>query len=89
MEVEVEPHSFFNSDINVHIHAMATQLPEWLLGRSFGGTQSGPGRCIVAPKLCSANHKGTATICQGIRGYVFVMAALEFTYYLIKWVTFC
>ena len=38
--------------INVHIHALATKLPEWLLGRSFGCTQSGPRRYRVVPKLC-------------------------------------
>jgi hypothetical protein len=33
-------------------------------------------------KVCSADHKGSATSSQGIRGYISVMATLKFTYFL-------
>jgi hypothetical protein len=37
----------------------------------------------VVPKLCSADHKGSVTSSQGIRGYISVMAAIKFTYFLL------
>ena len=32
----------------------------------------------VVPKFCSADHRGNATSSQGIRGYISVMATLNF-----------
>jgi len=32
----------------------------------------------VVPKVCSADPKGSATISQGIHGYISVMATLKF-----------
>ena len=38
----------------------------------------------VVPKVRFADPKGFATSSQGIRGYISVMAALKFTYFIIK-----
>jgi len=37
---------------------------------------------VVVLKVGSANPKGSATSSQGIRGYIFVMIILKFTYFL-------
>jgi len=37
---------------------------------------------LVVRKVCSAGTKGSVTSCQGIRGYICVMAALAFPYFL-------
>jgi hypothetical protein len=45
--------------------------------------QLGPPRCwdiLVAPKVCSADPKKSATSSQGIRGHMCVMAAFNFPY---------
>jgi hypothetical protein len=42
----------------------------------------------VIPKLCSVDPKGSATTYQEIRGYISVMTALKFTYFLIKCIVF-
>jgi hypothetical protein len=41
-------------------------------------------RCVNAmfPKLCSADPKGSINNTQGIRGFISIMAALNFTYFL-------
>jgi hypothetical protein len=38
----------------------------------------------VVQKMCSADFKGSATSSRAIRGYVSVMATLNFTYFLSK-----
>jgi len=38
---------------------------------------------LVVRKVCCADTKGSVTSYQGIRGYISVMAALTFPYYLI------
>ena len=43
----------------------------------------------AVPKLCSADPKEFATGSQGIRGCIYVMATVKFTYFLIKEITFC
>jgi hypothetical protein len=35
----------------------------------------------MVPQVCCADSKGSATSCQGIRGYIFLMATLKFTYF--------
>jgi hypothetical protein len=43
----------------------------------------------VAPKVCSADPKGSTTSFQGTREYISVMATLKFSYFLIKEIMFC
>jgi hypothetical protein len=43
---------------------------------------------VVVPKLCSANPKGSLTNCLEIRLYISVVAALKFTFFLIKGIIF-
>ena len=38
----------------------------------------------VVPSLCSAGPKGSATSSQGIRGFISITAALQFTCFIIK-----
>jgi hypothetical protein len=40
-------------------------------------------------KVCAMNLKGPATISQGIRGYISVLAAMKFSNFLIKRIMFC
>jgi len=44
---------------------------------------------VMVLKVCSADTKGSATSSQGIRGYIFLMAALKFTNFLITRMMFC
>jgi hypothetical protein len=43
----------------------------------------------VVPKVCSADAKGSANGSQRFRGYVSLMAASKFTYFLMKGIAFC
>jgi hypothetical protein len=43
----------------------------------------------LVPKVCYANPKVSATSSKDIRGYSSVMAALTFTYFVIKGIMFC
>ena len=49
-----------------------TQNIEWFLQKCTYSNKA------VVPKVCPADPKGSATISQGIRGYVSVMATLKF-----------
>ena len=42
----------------------------------------------VVTTVCSADLRRSATSSQGIRGYIAVMAAVKFTYLLIKVIMF-
>jgi len=43
---------------------------------------------IVVLTMCSMDPKGSAIISLGICGYISVIAALKFTYFLIKGIMF-
>jgi hypothetical protein len=38
----------------------------------------------VVSRVCSADHRASASSFQGIRGYIAVIANVKFTYLLIK-----
>jgi hypothetical protein len=43
----------------------------------------------VVPEVCSSDPNVSATGSQRIHGYISVMDALKFTYFLIKRIMFC